>query len=121
MGLVPLCNTEPTQICGIHNALLVGEPVKDILHIPRDPIKPRNAVHKAGCSQAFKPTSRESFVYRAIVILQRTRKRHKQNLLCLWRYNQHTNNEHMEDKSHTVQTHHLSHSVALKVNTWGSN
>ena len=33
----------------VDNALWVGEPVKDIPHIPRDPAKPRNATHKAGC------------------------------------------------------------------------
>src|SRR6218665_754261 len=57
----------------VDNALWVGKPVKDIPHISRDPAKPRNAAHKAGCRsedpiQAFNSTSRESFIYRATVI-----------------------------------------------------
>jgi len=54
-------------------ALWVGEPVKDIPHLPRDPAKPRNAAHKAGCRSqdpvyAFKPINRESLVYSPTVI-----------------------------------------------------
>ena len=70
-----LCNAESTQRCGRQCAVGRGaaEPVKDITLIPRDLAKPRNAAHKAGCCsedpiQAFKPTSRESFVYHATVI-----------------------------------------------------
>src|SRR6218665_1035532 len=33
----------------VDNALRVGEPVKDILHIRRDLAKLRNAAHKTGC------------------------------------------------------------------------
>ena len=46
-ALVPLCNAEPTQRCG-RQCAVVGEPVKDIPHIPRDPAKHRNAAHKTG-------------------------------------------------------------------------
>src|SRR6218665_306409 len=33
----------------VDNALRVGEPVKDIPHIRRDPAKLRNTAHKTGC------------------------------------------------------------------------
>ena len=37
----------------VDNALLVGEPVKDIPHIHRYPTKRRNVAHKVGCHSQY--------------------------------------------------------------------